>query len=63
MFPNTKINVINSLNSTIGDNSYLTDELIDISFLQGKKNAGLSYDSFCLGFYDSSSPSFTTSGF
>lgn len=38
VFPNTKINVINSLNSVIGHESYLNDELIDVSFLQEKQN-------------------------
>lgn len=37
VFPNTKINVINSLNSVTGDKSYLTEELINISFLKEKK--------------------------
>lgn len=55
VFHNTKIKVINFLNSVIRDKSYLIDELIDISFLQEKKNV-----EFCLGFYDSSSPSFAT---
>lgn len=52
VFPNTEINVINSLNSVIGHESYLNDELIDISFLQEKKkSAKVLYDSFgFLGF-------------